>query len=483
MSPANEESQPSELCSGDIVQFGVDVLENTKKVTHGCIIATVKLLLPDGSEAKSSKDRFSDSELMMIGSSQLGHQNVQTSLSYITTTELYQLSQYLSEAFYREKLLEGKLSTLQNVIHDAHQAAENGWKSLVEEDRLLSRIETLQNKLEIYLNNKSINDDSRENAISNLRDEIVKLQEEREKYESAAKEALQKALEEKLSALEKFHQYEELFNHSQEETNRYKQLYDDNQTEIVNLTNKIDELIKEINELNDKYKKSEAKQLELIETSKEEKKILEEQLMSQLKDKEAEVNRLIHEMKPKRDTNDIETHDEVKLQITMKHENNFQINEEFESNQSKTEMNNLVNKINELTKENAELNLKLKEFEMKYNKMLELSKEEKRILQEHVNELKMKNNELNELVVQLKQLNSSSQLKIEKQMEEIVIMKQEKVTEINEKLVTNKNEAENAQREVLKFALMIYNLLTAILILVNNNPGANGTNEREIRRS
>ena len=95
----------------------------------------------------------------------------------------------------------------------------------------------------------------------------------------------------------------------------------------------------------------------------------------------------------------------------------------------------------------------------------------------------MKNNELNELVVQLKQLNSSSQLKIEKQMEEIVIMKQEKVTEINEKLVTNKNEAENAQREVLKFVLMIYNLLTAILILVNNNPGANGTNEREIRRS
>lgn len=43
-----------QVCSGDIVQFGVDVVENNKKVTHGCIIATIKLYLPDGKEAKAS---------------------------------------------------------------------------------------------------------------------------------------------------------------------------------------------------------------------------------------------------------------------------------------------------------------------------------------------------------------------------------------------------------------------------------------------
>lgn len=43
-----------EVSSGDIVQFGVDVVENNRKVTHGCIIATLKLYLPDGKEAKAS---------------------------------------------------------------------------------------------------------------------------------------------------------------------------------------------------------------------------------------------------------------------------------------------------------------------------------------------------------------------------------------------------------------------------------------------
>mgnify|MGYP005983554795 FL=1 len=32
----------------------MDVIENNRKVTHGCIIATLKLYLPDGKEAKAS---------------------------------------------------------------------------------------------------------------------------------------------------------------------------------------------------------------------------------------------------------------------------------------------------------------------------------------------------------------------------------------------------------------------------------------------
>lgn len=42
------------MSSGDIVQFGVDVMENNRQVTHGCIIAAIKLYLPDGKEAKAS---------------------------------------------------------------------------------------------------------------------------------------------------------------------------------------------------------------------------------------------------------------------------------------------------------------------------------------------------------------------------------------------------------------------------------------------
>lgn len=42
------------MSSRDIVQFGVDVVENNRKVTHGCIVATIRLFMPDGKEAKAS---------------------------------------------------------------------------------------------------------------------------------------------------------------------------------------------------------------------------------------------------------------------------------------------------------------------------------------------------------------------------------------------------------------------------------------------
>lgn len=38
LSRGSEESPPCEIMSGDIIQFGVDVTENTRKVTHGCIV-------------------------------------------------------------------------------------------------------------------------------------------------------------------------------------------------------------------------------------------------------------------------------------------------------------------------------------------------------------------------------------------------------------------------------------------------------------
>ncbi|KAA8593284.1 hypothetical protein FQN60_009400, partial [Etheostoma spectabile] len=52
LSRGSEESPPCEVLSGDIIQFGVDVTENTRKVTHGCIVSTIKLFLPDGMEAR-----------------------------------------------------------------------------------------------------------------------------------------------------------------------------------------------------------------------------------------------------------------------------------------------------------------------------------------------------------------------------------------------------------------------------------------------
>jgi hypothetical protein len=138
LSKGSEESPPREVCSGDILQFGVDVMENSRKVTHGCIIATLKLYLPDGKEAKASPS---------IVNSSPG--------AAIPAQDLYQLNQYIQEALAREQFLEAKLLALQRLIGDTEEASGQGWRALMDEDRLLTRVEILESQLTTYGKNMS----------------------------------------------------------------------------------------------------------------------------------------------------------------------------------------------------------------------------------------------------------------------------------------------------------------------------------------
>lgn len=99
LSQGNAQSDPFEVSSGDIVQFGVDVTENSsRKETHGCIVATLKLFLPDGRETKA------------------GQSTVVGSTGNVTTEDLFRLNQYVQEAVQREQLLESKLLNLQKIV-------------------------------------------------------------------------------------------------------------------------------------------------------------------------------------------------------------------------------------------------------------------------------------------------------------------------------------------------------------------------------
>lgn len=51
------------------------------------------------------------------------------------------------EAVIREQVLETKLGSLQRIVSATREAAEMGWTALMEEDRLLTRIESLENQL------------------------------------------------------------------------------------------------------------------------------------------------------------------------------------------------------------------------------------------------------------------------------------------------------------------------------------------------
>jgi len=236
LSKGSEESPAREVCSGDILQFGVDVMENSRKVTHGCIIATLKLYLPDGKEAKASPSIVNTSPGTAI-----------------PAQDLYQLNQYIQEALAREQLLENKLLSLQRLIADTEGASNQGWKALMDEDRLLTRVEILESQLTTY--GKNMTEDK-------LREETKRLMEEKESYQNTAKDTLKKIVDEKLDSCKKLKEVEQALHNLEEEYTSLRQLYDRVVDENKKLSEKIttlsEDLIKktkdetsEMNELNE----------------------------------------------------------------------------------------------------------------------------------------------------------------------------------------------------------------------------------------
>lgn len=245
LSASGLQSPPKEVCSGDIVQFGVDVIESTKKVTHGCIVATLKLYLPDGKEAKASLST-----------------SVTSPASHVSLEDLYKLNQVMQEASRREKALYSKLEYLQQLVESTRTAANQSWKALIAEDRLLSWVETVECQLTFY--SKNYTEDK-------IRNELVKLQEEKAQYQNAAKEALQKILQEKLEVTQRLVQLEGRLSETEEECQSLHNVAKHSQTELLELSNKYTELEKNLLETEYKLMQSEEKIKDMVQTTEEEK--------------------------------------------------------------------------------------------------------------------------------------------------------------------------------------------------------------------
>ncbi|XP_058456224.1 sarcolemmal membrane-associated protein [Malaya genurostris] len=216
LSQTSTESEPYEVSSGDIVQFGVDVMENTRRETHGCIVATLKLFLPDGRETKASQS---------IG---VGGQSTK-----IPPVDLYRLNQYIQEANQREQILETKLTSLQKMVEVTKQNSALGWQAMIDEDRLLSRIDMLEKKLQYF--QKSITDDK-------LREEVLKLQDEKNQYQSSAKEALWKVHQERLDATHKLATIEKALCSSEDECSLLREQLNKTQLQLQEVTGRLDAL-------------------------------------------------------------------------------------------------------------------------------------------------------------------------------------------------------------------------------------------------
>ncbi|KAK3792979.1 hypothetical protein RRG08_060672 [Elysia crispata] len=166
----------------------------------------------------------------------------------LQTQDLYQLAQYLQEALHREKMLEQKLLTLQQLVHNTQEASESGWQALIDEDKLLSRLEMLENQLHIY---------SKNHSEDTLRQELQALQEDKNKYETTSKESLRRVLQEKLEAVTKLSDLEQSLGNMREECSHLKEACETSQGELAQLAVKYQEQLKEVADLQEKLQEAE----------------------------------------------------------------------------------------------------------------------------------------------------------------------------------------------------------------------------------
>ncbi|XP_077181582.1 sarcolemmal membrane-associated protein isoform X15 [Paroedura picta] len=284
LSRGSEESPPCEILSGDIIQFGVDVTENTRKVTHGCIVSTIKLFLPDGMEARLRSDVIHAPLPSPVD-------KVAANTPSMYSQELFQLSQYLQEALHREQMLEQKLATLQRLLAVTQEASDTSWQALIDEDRLLSRLEVMGNQLQAC--SKSQTEDS-------LRKELIALQEDKHNYETTAKESLRRVLQEKIEVVRKLSEVERSLSNTEDECTHLKEMNERTQEELRELANKYNGAVNEIKDLSDKLKAAEGKQEEIQQKGQVEKKELQHKI-EEMEEREQELQAKIEALQADND--------------------------------------------------------------------------------------------------------------------------------------------------------------------------------------
>uniref|UniRef100_A0A673GR77 Sarcolemmal membrane-associated protein-like n=1 Tax=Sinocyclocheilus rhinocerous TaxID=307959 RepID=A0A673GR77_9TELE len=205
-----------------------------KVITHGCIVSTIKLFLPDV--------LFKDYLIFFGG---LISQIVSANTPSMYSQELFQLSQYLQEALHREQMLEQKLATLQRLLHSTQEASESSWQALIDEDRLLSRLEVMGNQLQAYSKNQT---------EDGIRKELVALTEDKHNYETTAKESLRRVLQEKIEVVRKLSEVERSLSNTEDECTHLREMNERTQEELRELANKYNGAVNEIKDLTEKIK-------------------------------------------------------------------------------------------------------------------------------------------------------------------------------------------------------------------------------------
>ncbi|XP_035402460.1 sarcolemmal membrane-associated protein isoform X36 [Cygnus atratus] len=402
LSRGSEESPPCEIMSGDIIQFGVDVTENTRKVTHGCIVSTIKLFLPDGMEARLRSDVIHAPLPSPVD-------KVAANTPSMYSQELFQLSQYLQEALHREQMLEQKLATLQRLLAVTQEASDTSWQALIDEDRLLSRLEVMGNQLQACSKNQT--EDS-------IRKELIALQEDKHNYETTAKESLRRVLQEKIEVVRKLSEVERSLSNTEDECTHLKEMNERTQEELRELANKYNGAVNEIKDLSDKLKVAEGKQEEIQQKGLAEKKELQHKI-DEMEEREQELQAKIEALQADNDfTNE---------RLTALQENQARVKESDLSDTLSPSKEKSSDDTTDAQMDDQDLNEPIAKVAL----LKALLEEERRAYRVQVEE---SNKQINVLQAQLRRL-----------QEDIENLREEKESEIS----STRNELVSAQNEIL----------------------------------
>lgn len=123
------------------------------------------------------------------------------------------------------------------LVGQTETASSDAWKSLIDEDRLLTRVEILESQLSTY--GKSMNEDK-------LRDETKKLMEEKGEYQERTKDTLKRLMNEKLEAVKKVQELENSLSSTEDEFATLKELYEKNIDESNKLATELNRLSQDL---------------------------------------------------------------------------------------------------------------------------------------------------------------------------------------------------------------------------------------------
>ncbi|CAL4067131.1 unnamed protein product, partial [Meganyctiphanes norvegica] len=179
-----------------------------------------------------------------------------------------------------ETNIDGNLRDSRRLIINIQEAAGHSWSAMIDEDRLLQRLETLEAQLTTYA--KNYPEDS-------IREEMRKLLEDKGQYETTAKDSLRLILQEKLEAITKISDLERALSTSEDELTHVRNVCETTQKELTDLLEKQAQQAETVRELTEAIKIAEEKLKEAEENFEQQKKEFE----NKLEEKTNEENKLL----------------------------------------------------------------------------------------------------------------------------------------------------------------------------------------------